>query len=321
MNPRQMEIKTTKAMGLIYLSQAISDFRNFPIQVDDESNRIFMITVHGIKAEGWKYIITEIYYQIENIIFNGKQEDWHMKAAMIASLDYEGSRTSDLNERLSLHPHIHALVILPYATNKDAKELEYQLNTKIIDIKHDVIVAMEKKGASDGYPFDGKLWKFAICVDPFFKKKKVCFLSAISYQIKATSFLDFDSKFLPVVYPYELKLKKYQQQDKMAKIVLAKDSTHRMLQDLIFDPNKYFSGNLFEIDSSHEFFLHYYYRMPDCPDDILQQLKSRAIYFIENNMWDRLFGSALQLKYYINDIKNELKKGNLNERKTSNAQW
>jgi hypothetical protein len=294
MNLRHMEINTTKAMGLTYLAQAISDFKTFPIQADKSQNQVLSIVVHGVNIKNWKFVITEIYYTIERYIAVEKQRDWDKKAAMIASLDYEGSRTGNLNEKLKLRPHIHALVVLPDTTAVDIEKLEWYLNANDENIQSEAKRAMFKKEISNTDQLDYDYRYFSINVDQFAKKPKVCFTTAVSYQIKGTSFLNADDLLTPVVYPFDLKLMKIR--DKPASIMREKEKAHQLLQDLIFDPRKYFAGDLFEIDYQHEFFLKQYEKLIGWPDDALMQVRKKAVYFIENKKYEKLGELGLILK-------------------------
>lgn len=299
MNLKRVEIETTKAMGLIYLAQAISDFDVFPIMINEENNQIMLLTVHGVNAKNWKFIIHEIYYEIEEIISGGIQREWKKKAAMMASLDYEGSRTSNFNESLLVHPHVHAIIILPSPTSISTENLSCFLKARQGDIKDKAKYAMYKKGISDTDHLDSQLWRFSVCVDPFVKKQNVCLASAISYQIKATSFLNSENPVSPVVLPFDLKIHKLT--GRQFKINREKEKAHILRQDLIFDPHRYFSGGLFENHMNHDFFLTQYRKLKNYPEDALMKIKDKAIHHIENKNYEALAKMALTIKMHILD--------------------
>jgi hypothetical protein len=294
MNIRHMEINTTKAMGLTYLAQAISDFKTFPIQADKSQNQIMSLLVHGVDAKNWKFIISEIYYAIENYTSGGVQRSWDKKPAMIASLDYQESKVSSLNKKLSDNPHIHALIIFPSGINVTPRNLEWHLGIHLGDIAAEAKRAIFKKGYSGTDQLDHDLQRLTIHVGPFVKKSTVCLTNAISYQIKATSFVNISDLVSPLIYPFDLKLMKIR--DRPASIMREKEKAHQLLQDLIFDPRKYFAGDLFEIDYQHEFFLKQYEKLIGWPDDALMQVRKKAVYFIENKKYEKLGELAYIIK-------------------------
>jgi hypothetical protein len=308
MNRRNMEMDATKAMGLIYLARAISDFTNFPIRADDEFNQILSVLIHGVSNSNWQFIMTEVYYSIEHFVYGGKIKDWAKKPGMIASLDYQGTRTAMLTERSLIEPHVHALIILPDTTEFDVATMEWAINTNIQEIYDKVGRAMYNKHILGTDALDNELQKMTIHIKPYQNKTDACFTTAVSYQIKSVSFLDSAHQVTPMAYPFDLKLRKLQTRNGKKEAAIAKSDI--LLKNLIFEPHKYFAGSLIKIDERHQSFLDQYYKLTDYPEEGKLDIRKKAINHIENGRYDYLDGMAYAIITYLREMKNEKKKGN-----------
>ena len=193
-----------------------------------------------------------------------------------------------------IHPPHSRIIILPYKERIDAESLEWYLNANRQNITCEAKRAMFKKGISSADQLDYDLNYFSTCVNDFQKIPNVCFTSAISYQIKATSFLNCGDPISPVVHPFDLKIMKLK--GKPEKRQYEKERAHQLLQDLIFDPRKYFSGELFEIDLRHKLFLKEYQKLTNWTEEELLDLRTEAIRYIENGNYDRLGEMAIAIR-------------------------
>jgi len=290
------EILTTKAIGLSYLARAILDFKSFPILCNKTSSQIYSVVVHGVNKMNWNYAITEVYFEIEKLLCNGIQRKWNEKAGMVASLDFEGTRKGCLEEKLIEHPHVHALFILPAPSSLSARDLSWDLDDKASEIIASANQAMGNKGVLKPDQLGNSSWNFSIYVEPFHKKNNVCFTSAVSYQIKALSYLNGCDLISPIVYPFDLKMHKLQA--KKSKIEVEKERAHQLRKELVFDPRQYFSGDLFEMDMQHQFFLTQYSKLVSFRESELLKIKEKAISHIENNRFDKIAEMATEIKKF-----------------------
>lgn len=275
------EIATTIFEGHKHLANALSNFEKFPICHKEESNQVFTFVLHGV-SKNWRGIVNELYNSIDIEYANGFPKDYCDKAAMIAYLDYEGSRTQSYDATLSERKHIHGIIIFPKPKRtKTCEVLQEAINERIQDICEKLKVDR----------FTCKLSYYDI------SKYKSIFYTT-SYHIKLISFSNNRAQAGdPVVIPYDRRIENIN--GKLKPLENYKNQTHQLMKDMYFEPLRYFDAELARMDTRHVDFLKQFNAFDwTWNKDAKQQMKDKAIECLMNNKFARLQKYEHQLQSY-----------------------